>query len=248
MKDAEPANSVPWGWLTAIGLLVAHLVIQIGLAAGALAVLGVMLFATSRLDQEYLTAWVTNGVFVGITYTIGGLVSIALIYAVITRLRKRPFRATIGLTGQGRVWLAAFGAVLLGGVMDALTLALHKPLIPSVLASMYIGVASAAAMFVFAVIVTPLVEELLFRGVLYPVVARSFGTLASIMFVSVVFALLHVVTYGLDTYVIAQTLVAGLYLTWLRARTGSLRASVAAHAALNLYATLEAIVVVNVLR
>jgi membrane protease YdiL (CAAX protease family) len=42
--------------------------------------------------------------------------------------------------------------------------------------------------------------------------------------------------------------VAGLYLTWLRARTGSLAPCVAAHTALNLYATMEAIVLVNVFK
>ena len=103
-------------------------------------------------------------------------------------------------------------------------------------------------MFVFAVIVTPLLEELLFRGVLYPVVARSFGADVGIVLVSALFGLAHVATYGFDLYAVMQTLVAGLYLTWLRARTGRLSASVWAHAALNLYATIEAIVVVNLIR
>jgi membrane protease YdiL (CAAX protease family) len=101
---------------------------------------------------------------------------------------------------------------------------------------------------VFAVIVTPLVEELLFRGVLFPVVARSLNTIWAVIFVSVLFGLAHVVTYGLDAYLILQSLAAGLYLTWLRARTSSLVPSVAAHTALNLYATIEAIVVMNVLK
>ena len=132
--------------------------------------------------------------------------------------------------------------------MDALTLALQRPLVPSVFTSWYVGAASAAAMFVFAVLVTPLVEELLFRGVLYPVMARSLGAAASIVLVSALFGLAHVATYGLDIYLVAQTLVAGLYLTWLRAWTGRLSASVAAHAAFNLYATVEAIVVVNLIK
>ena len=103
-------------------------------------------------------------------------------------------------------------------------------------------------MVLFAVVITPLVEELLFRGILYPVAARSLGLVGGIAVTSVLFGLLHVVTYGLEAYLIAQTLAAGLYLTWLRARTGSLAPSVAAHAALNLYATLEAIMIVNVFK
>ena len=146
------------------------------------------------------------------------------------------------------MWRAAFGAVLLGGLMDLVTLALRKPIVPEVLRPLFTGTASVAAMIMFAVIVTPLVEELLFRGVLFPVAARSLGATGGVLLVSGLFGFAHVVTYGLDAYLIAQTLVAGLYLTWLRSRTGSLVPCVAAHAALNLYATMEAIVSVNVIK
>jgi len=241
------SDSVPWGWLTAIGLLGAHVVIQAGLGVGVGMVLLAFLLVSSQ-DHASWATWASNGVVLGTTGAVGGLISIALIYVVVTRLRKRPFRATIGLVGRTRVWPAVFGAILLGGVMDALTLALQRPLVPSVFASWYVGAASAAAMFVFAVLVTPLVEELLFRGVLYPVVARRVGANAGIVLVSALFGLAHVATYGPDIYSVMQTLVAGLYLTWLRAWTGKLSASVAAHAALNLYATIEAIVVVNLIR
>jgi membrane protease YdiL (CAAX protease family) len=244
----ERQENPPWGWLTAIGLPVAHLVIQIALTMGGAGVLLLVLWATSRLDPHAVAAWANNGVFVGSIGTLGGLVSIALVYAVVTRLRKRPFRATIRLTGRNYVWRAAFGAVLLGGLMDLVTLALRKPIVPDVLQPLFTGSAGAAAMIVFVSIVTPLVEELLFRGVLFPVAACSLGTTGGILLVSALFGLAHVATYGLDMYLVAQTLVAGLYLTWLRARTGSLAPSVAAHAALNLYATLEAIVLVNVIR
>jgi membrane protease YdiL (CAAX protease family) len=226
---------------------VAHLVIQIALTVGGMGVLLLGLWATSQLDPNSVAASANNGVFVGGVGALGGLASMALIYAVVTRLRKRQFRATIRLTGKDYVWRAAFGAVLLGGLMDLATLALRKPIVPDVLQPLFTGPASVAAMIVFAVIVTPLVEELLFRGVFFPVAARGLGVTGGIWLASALFGFAHVATYGLDIYLIAQTLVAGLYLTWLRARTGSLVPSVAAHAALNLYATLEAIVLVNVI-
>jgi membrane protease YdiL (CAAX protease family) len=238
----------PWGWLAAIGLPVAHFVIQIALTVGGAGLLLLALWATARLDPSSAAALANNGVFVGGLGAVGGLGTLALIYAVVTRLRKRPFRATIGLTGRDYVRRAALGAILLGGLMDLVTLALRKPIVPDVLQPLFTGTAGVAAMIVFTVIVTPLVEELLFRGVLFPVAACSLGTTGGIWLVSVLFGFVHVATYGLDMYLIAQTLVAGLYFTWLRARTGSLMPSVAAHAALNLYATVEAIVLVNVIR
>jgi membrane protease YdiL (CAAX protease family) len=244
----ETRENPPWSWRTAIGLPVAHLVIQIALTAGGSGVLLVALWTTSQLNPASVVASANNGVFVGGIGVLGGLSTLALIYAVVTRLRKRPFRATIGLTGRAYVWRAAFGAVLLGGLMDVVTLALRKPIVPDVLQPLFAGTVGVIAMILFAVIVTPLVEELLFRGVLFPVAARSFGATGGVLFVSGLFGFVHVVTYGLDVYLIAQTLVAGLYLTWLRARTGSLVPSVAAHTALNLYATMEAIVLVNVIK
>ena len=244
----ETQASPPWGWLTAIGLPVAHLVIQIALTVGGSGMLLLALWATSRLNPDSVAASANNGVFIGGLGALGELGTLALIYAVVTRLRKRPFRATIGLTGRNTMWRAAFGAVLLGGLMDLVTLALRKPIVPEVLRPLFTGTASVAAMIMFAVIVTPLVEELLFRGVLFPVAARSLGATGGVLLVSGLFGFAHVVTYGLDAYLIAQTLVAGLYLTWLRSRTGSLVPCVAAHAALNLYATMEAIVSVNVIK
>jgi membrane protease YdiL (CAAX protease family) len=247
MKETS-SNHVPWGWLTAIGLPIAHMVIQIALGLVVVSLLSVVLLATSNFNQDTLLQFATSGLVTGIIGALGGVMSLALIYAVVTRLRKRPFRATIGLVGNGRIWPAAFGAVILGGVMDTVTLALHKPIVPDTLQPLFTGASSAVAMAAFAVIVTPFVEELLFRGVLFPVVARSLNTFWAVILVSVLFGLAHMATYGLDPYSIMQSLVAGLYLTWLRARTKSLPPSIAAHAALNLYATVEAIVVMNVLK
>ena len=247
MKETQD-GSVPWGWWTAVALLAAHVVFQIGLTIAGLGVVALVLLATAQLDTSTLAAWATSGPFLGIVGTLGGLASLALVYGVVTHLRKLPFRATIGLIDRRWLWQAAFGAVILGGAMDAVTLALQKPLVPDVLRPAFAGAAGIAAMLVFAVLVTPLIEELLFRGLLYPVAARSLGVTGGVLLVSAVFGLSHVATYGLDAYLIAQTLLAGVYLTWLRARTGSLVPSVAAHAALNLYATLEAIVATNLIK
>jgi len=210
--------------------------------------LGLWLWTTSRLNPENLAAFATSGVFVGGVGAVSGLVSLAVIYAMVTRLRKQPFRATIGLTRSRFTWLAVLGALLLGGVMDVLTLALHKPLVPDVLRPAFTGMVNVAVMSVFAVVITPLAEELIFRGMLYPVAARSLGAAGSLVFVSLLFGVVHVATYGWDVYLVAQTGLAGLYLTWLRMRTGSLVPSVAAHATFNLYATMEAIVVLNLLK
>jgi membrane protease YdiL (CAAX protease family) len=49
----------------------------------------------------------------------------------------------------------------------------------------------ATIMSIFAVTVAPLMEELFFRGFLYPVLARRWGMSASIVLTSAAFGILH---------------------------------------------------------
>jgi uncharacterized protein len=86
---------------------------------------------------------------------------------------------------------------------------------------------------IFAVSLGPLMEELFFRGFMYPVLARRFGMIAAIVATSVPFALLH--GFQLDFapgYVLVILLVA-FALTIVRAKTGSVGASFLVHLAYN---------------
>jgi membrane protease YdiL (CAAX protease family) len=79
---------------------------------------------------------------------------------------------------------------------------------------------------ILAGFVGPVVEELVFRGMLYPALESRWGWIASALLTSVFFAALH-------PNKIAQFLGSILFICLLR-RTGSLRASIAVHSAFNL--------------
>lgn len=85
-------------------------------------------------------------------------------------------------------------------------------------------------LFVLAtVVVAPLAEELLFRGILLPWLARWMQPGAALAWTTAVFALGHLY-YGAGVLIIALY---GLVFGWARLRTGRLRASIALHAMLN---------------
>ena len=88
-----------------------------------------------------------------------------------------------------------------------------------------------AILFVLlAAVLAPAGEELLFRGWLYTSLRASFGVVAAILVVSILFALAHWESTHL--YALAVFPV-GLGLAWIRERTGSIKASMAVHGLYN---------------
>ena len=84
-----------------------------------------------------------------------------------------------------------------------------------------------AALFAF-VVVAPLTEELLFRGVLLPGLEPRYGPGVALVLSSLLFAVIH-----FDWSACAYGLVAGLLLGALRIRSGSLWPCLALHAGVN---------------
>jgi len=84
----------------------------------------------------------------------------------------------------------------------------------------------------FAVTIGPLMEELLFRGLLYPVLARRIGVAGGILLTALSFGLIHYPQYKSWSAVLVITLV-GVVLTSVRAVTKSVAASFLVHVGYN---------------
>ena len=91
--------------------------------------------------------------------------------------------------------------------------------------------ASLAVMAILA----PLVEEMVFRGLLYGWVAGRWGTVAAWLVSSLAFAAAHA-----EPAHVILVLPLGLWFGWLRRRTDSLRPSLVAHMANNALAVVAA--------
>jgi hypothetical protein len=99
------------------------------------------------------------------------------------------------------------------------------------------------ALLLGAVIVAPAGEEIVFRGFLFRGWARSDRTMwPAIVVISLLWAALHV---QYDWTGILQIFVIGLFLGWMRWRSGSLLLTFLLHALFNLEGTLETVLQIH---
>jgi membrane protease YdiL (CAAX protease family) len=85
----------------------------------------------------------------------------------------------------------------------------------------------------FAVSLGPLMEELFFRGFLYPVVARRLGAVWGILLTALPFGLIHMAQYGYAWGAVLIVFLVGVVLTTVRAMTKSVASSFLVHVGYN---------------
>ncbi len=85
----------------------------------------------------------------------------------------------------------------------------------------------------------PLVEELLFRGVLLSSISRHVGNGWAVAITAVLFACVHLPDLSFLWYALPNLALLGLVLGWLRVQSGSIWPSVLAHGANNLLAVVS---------
>ena len=95
------------------------------------------------------------------------------------------------------------------------------------------SLAARIAIGLFAVLTAPLVEEVVYRGVMYPALARKMGRIAAILAVSALFLLVHADQYAGAPAIMVPLGTLSLALTILRAYSGSLLPSFALHLVFN---------------
>lgn len=93
--------------------------------------------------------------------------------------------------------------------------------------------AEAWALSLFGVTFAPLLEELLFRGFLYPVLARRFGVAIAVLATAAGFGLIHAAQLGWSWGPVLVIFIVGLVFTITRAVTKSVAAPLIMHVAYN---------------
>ncbi len=134
-----------------------------------------------------------------------------------------PARTAIGYATLGFLL-----AVLVGLTSKLLPIPKSLPI-----DSYFTDATSAYMMAVFGITFAPLVEELFFRGFLYPVIARAWGAGASVAITALCFALIHEAQLGHAWAPLLLLWFVGLVLTAVRAWTKSVGASFCVHAGYN---------------
>ena len=96
-----------------------------------------------------------------------------------------------------------------------------------------VGGMDAVLAVVLAVVLAPLVEELVFRGVLYQGLRHRSGFWPAALLSSAIFALVHVEVLVSSPVFLVQLFLLGVLFAWLLERTGNLLAPVVAHLVFN---------------
>jgi membrane protease YdiL (CAAX protease family) len=133
---------------------------------------------------------------------------------------------------------AAALAYLIAGALLAFVVAFTSRWLPipkSVPMDQYFSeLTGAYLMAVFGITLAPLMEELFFRGMLYPVVRRVSGVTVAVLFTATCFALIHGAQLGYAWAPLLSIFVVGVVFTLVRQRTDSVGSSFLMHCGYNL--------------
>ena len=166
----------------------------------------------------------------------------AIVYAVLFLVLKMVFaRHGKGLL-KSLAWskqnacstfsLAGLGIVLSLGVA-VMQIVLRTPDVVRPFDKLLDDAASRMAVGIFSITLGPMVEELLFRGFLQPVLVNAAGVFRGILITSVLFGGVHLAQYGNAWQVGVLLMVVGFVFGTVAHLTGSTRASTIVHIAFN---------------
>lgn len=165
---------------------------------------------------------------------IAHLATIGVCWWVVTSGGVRPFLETLGWKWHDQFrWVHAVAlalAMLLLGLAFERTLPNGETDFERLL---QLSLSVRVAVALLAVLSAPIVEEVVYRGILYSAVAQAKGWKVAVAVVTVLFAMVHAPQYWGSPAAMAAIISLSLVLTLLRAGTGQLLPCVATHLIFN---------------
>lgn len=232
----------PWGPMSGISVWI--LSVAAVIVIPVVAVLVWYLIQSARGAQlpdlgvrDELIAWLKSPrlLLVQVLSTIvAHAITIAICWSVVTKVGKRPFWASLGWNWAGHsVWYwVVFSACVIVGLLIVSQL-LSRVLPQSednafadlLKSSREVRIAIAA----LATFSAPIVEETVYRGIVFSALRRHLGFVATVLVVTVMFAGVHVLQYWGAWVSVAGLTLLSLALTVIRARTKSILPCVMIH-------------------
>ncbi len=161
------------------------------------------------------------------------LLTLALAWLVVTKFRKFSFREILGWNWDGFKFWHCF-VILSGFYILAGIAAYYFPEQENDM--LRILKSSRSAVFIVAFLATftaPIVEEVIYRGVLYSAFQRKLGVPIGVLLVTILFALVHVPQYYPSYSTIFLICLLSLVLTLVRVYTKNLLPCIALHMVFN---------------
>jgi membrane protease YdiL (CAAX protease family) len=226
----------PWGWLDLILLLV------VTIASTFLASVAVSwaFFARGVTQSQLQNPGMERSLWILVTQV--GVFACVLMYLwfSVAISHRRPFWQTTGWnpleTGQLPKGVIYSAYILGGGLLCFLVSVISNTYgtqreLP--IQEMFQDRRSALVFVSLAVFLAPLIEETIFRGYIYPVVARTFGMGLGVLLTGTLFGLLHAQQLWGGWLQIAMLVVVGIFFTYARAMSRSVVASYLLHLGYN---------------
>jgi hypothetical protein len=220
---AHDPDDPPWGLAGALGLLVLSFVLMV--LTQVFFLIPYTLWRGVRLDAIGEFALNDPGaIFMQIASIVPAhLLTLGLAWLLVTRVGKYPFLKMLGWEwGKGLTFWRCAGLAVLLYLCGLAILHVSGPTDNALERLIQSSRAAALATAFAATFTAPLIEELVFRGLLYSSLKRLAGTVWAVTIVFLLFALIHVPQYWPSYGVIATILLLSFTLTLIRARTGRL--------------------------
>jgi CAAX protease family protein len=228
---------VPWSWIDLLWFLLFAVISSMVLAwvveLAAMAILHTP--APNLRSGDSLSPAVLV-----ISQALWSAVALLYLFSVVRLRGAEPFWRTIGwraLPGAGDARAAIALRFAAGGAFLAVVVSVlgrfggQNGELP--IEKLFDSRLSVVMLMGLGILVAPLVEETIFRGFLYPLIARQFGVPVGIVVTGTVFGLMHAAQLWGGWSQIALLVGVGIVLTWVRARTGTVAASYFVHLGYN---------------
>lgn len=229
-------SRTPFQWMDLIYLMLFYFVsggvLTLIVAAGAFIFFGI---SPSQLKTS-TAAWASVMI---ISQALLSGATLVFLYAVVRGRSAAPFWQTMGWRGFRN--MASSASVVLRYVFGGFALAVvvgwlgnfvgRESGIP--MEELFRSRQSVLMLMALGILVAPLVEETIFRGCIYPVIARKFGITTGIVATGALFGLAHAQQLGGAWGQIGLLICVGIVLTYVRARAGTVAASYFVHLGYN---------------
>ncbi|MDE3137836.1 MAG: CPBP family intramembrane metalloprotease [Acidobacteriota bacterium] len=229
----------PWGWrqlLLFVIVALASLILLTNVMA-----YGAMLWLKIK-PGDLKTFLMTNATVLSLRTALWYATMIAYLFVMIRLNRNLPFWRTIGwrdwrsktMPRAALYALCAVGGMALAVVVEAGSIAFRtRAKLP--IEALFHNRAGVLWLMAVGILLAPAVEETIFRGYLYPVLARTLGVEGGILATGFLFGLMHAPQVWGGWGQIGLLVLVGIVLTYARARTGTVLTSWLLHLGYNTF-------------
>src|SRR4029077_3378215 len=229
-------SRTPFHWIDLVYLMlfysVSGVVLTLIVAAGALVFFGISPTALRSSTAARASVLI-------ISQALLSAATLGFLYVVVRGRSSAPFWQTMGWRGFRS--MASSASVVLRYILGGFALAVvvgwlgnfvgRESGIP--MEELFRSRQSVLMLMALGILVAPVVEETIFRGCVFPVIARKFGITTGIVVTGALFGLAHAQQLGGAWGQIGLLICVGIVLTYIRARAGTVAASYFVHLGYN---------------